>query len=160
MKNPLIKLWLIVGITSGFAALVFFLLTYLNEKVLCSLECRIKNEITLILILLSLFGLFVGSVLYYFISERYRKEIIKINKDASATLAFLDSDSKKIIESLIKRNGAATQSEITKDTQLNKVKISRCLMKLEQKQIIRKTPNGMTNTIFLNEELKELFISE
>jgi len=121
MRNPLLKLWLIIGIVSGFAALVFFLLTYLNEKVLCTLECRIKNEVTLILILLSLFGLFVGSTLYYFISERHRKEIIKINKDASATLAFLDADCQKIIQSLIKRNGMATQSEITRETKLNKV---------------------------------------
>ncbi len=159
MRNPLLKLWLIIGIASGFAALVFFLLTYLNEKVLCTLECRIKNEVTLILILLSLFGLFVGSTLYYFISERHRKEIVRINKDASATLTFLDTDCKRIIETLIKRNGSATQSEITKETRLNKVKISRELLKLEQKNIIKKSPNGMTNLISLNEELKELFCS-
>lgn len=159
MRNPLLKLWLIIGIASGFAALVFFLLTYLNEKVLCTLECRIKNEVTLILILLSLFGLFVGSTLYYFISERHRKEIVRINKDASATLTFLDTDCKRIIETLIKRNGSATQSEITKETRLNKVKISRELLKLEQKNITKKSPNGMTNLISLNEELKELFCS-
>jgi len=73
MRNPLLKLWLIIGIVSGFAALVFFLLTYLNEKVLCTLECRIKNEVTLILILLSLFGLFVGRL---FITS-YLKDIEK-----------------------------------------------------------------------------------
>ncbi|MFP4112620.1 MAG: helix-turn-helix transcriptional regulator [Candidatus Woesearchaeota archaeon] len=160
MKNPLIKVWLIIGIASGFASMVFFLITYLNEKILCNLECRQKNEVILILILLSLFGLFVGSIIYYFVSERHRKEIIKINKDTSATLNFLEPDMKKIINSLIKRKGKATQSEITKDTQINKVKISRDLLKLEGKKIIKKTPNGMTNTISLNEELQELFIEK
>jgi len=53
----------------------------------------------------------------------------------------------------------ATQSEITRETKLNKVKISRELLKLEQKKIIKKSPNGMTNLISLNEELKELFCS-
>lgn len=158
MKNPLIKVWLIMGIASGFAAMVFFLVTYLNEKILCNLECRQKNEVILILILLSLFGLFVGSIIYYFVSEKHRKEIIKINKDASVTLNFLEPDMKKIINALLKRKGKATQSEITKDTQINKVKISRDLLKLEERRIIKKTPNGMTNTISLSEELQELFI--
>ncbi|MFW6273078.1 MAG: helix-turn-helix transcriptional regulator [bacterium] len=159
MKNPLIKVWLIIGIASGFTSIVFFLITYLNEKILCNLECRQKNEVILILILLSLFGLFVGSIIYYFVSEKHRKEIIKISKDASATLDFLEPDMKKIINVLIKRKGKATQSEITKDTKINKVKVSRDLLKLEEKKIIKKIPNGMTNTISLSEELQELFIS-
>lgn len=158
MKNPILKVWLIIGIASGFASMVFFLITYLNEKILCNLECREKNEVILILILLSLFGLFVGSIMYYFVSERHRKEIIRINKDASATLDFLDPDMKTIITALIKRNGTATQSEITKDTQINKVKVSRGLLKLEERKIIKKIPRGMTNTISLTDELKELFI--
>lgn len=160
MKNPLVKVWLIIGITSGFAATVFFLITYLNEKILCDLECRQKNEVILILILLSLFGLFVGSFIYYFVSERHRKEIIKIDKDVSATLEFLEPDMKKIINTLIKKKGKATQTEITKDTQINKVKISRDLLKLQERKIIKKTPSGMTNIISLNEELQELLIKK
>ncbi|MFP4523368.1 MAG: helix-turn-helix transcriptional regulator [Candidatus Woesearchaeota archaeon] len=159
MKNSLIKFWLIIGIFSGFATLVFFLMTYLTEKILCNLECREKNEVMLILILLSLFGLFVGSLLYYFISEKHRKEIVKISKDAGATLNFLEPEMKKIVESIIKRNGSATQSQITKDTQINKVKISRLILKLEERNILKKFPNGMTNIISLNEEFKELFLN-
>jgi hypothetical protein len=43
VKNPLFKLWLIIGIGSGFAAVLFFSLTYLNEKILCNLECRVEE---------------------------------------------------------------------------------------------------------------------
>ncbi len=157
VKNPLFKLWLIIGIGSGFAAVLFFSLTYLNEKILCNLECREKNEVMLILILLSLFGTFVGSTLYYFISEKYRKEIVRINADAGATLAFLDTDMRRIVESLIRRKGMATQSEITKDTQLSRVRISRTLVKLQEKKIISKSPKGMTNIVSLDEKLNALF---
>ncbi|MFP4423984.1 MAG: helix-turn-helix transcriptional regulator [Candidatus Woesearchaeota archaeon] len=160
MKNHLLKLWLIIGIISGFAAIVFFILTYLNEEVLCNLDCREKNEVQLILILLSLFGLFVGSMLYYFISERYRREIRRINKDVNASLAFLEPDMRRIVESIIMRAGAATQADITKDTQLSRVKISRAISKLEQKGIVEKSQNGMTNIISLRKDLKELFVSE
>jgi len=160
MRNNLVKLWFIIGIISGFAAVVFFLFTYLNEKVLCNIECREKNEVLLIFILLSLFGLFVGSMLYYFISEKYRKEIKKINKDAESTLVFLESDMRKVVESIVKRDGFATQSEITKDVKMSRVKVSRVVLKLEEKGIIKKVPNGMTNVISLNQKLKELFINQ
>lgn len=160
MKNQLIKLWLIIGIISGFSAVIFFSLTYLNEKILCNLECREKNEVELLLILLSLFGLFVGSILYYFTAEKYKKEITRINKDANATLTFLDKDARKIVESLIKRQGTATQTQITKDTQMTRVKISRAMSKLQEKNIISKSQSGMTNTITLSDELKELFVTE
>lgn len=158
MKNALIKSWLIVSIISGFSALMFFLLTYLNEKILCSLECRQKNEVTLILILMSLFGIFVGSTIYYFVSEKHKKEIIKINNDASATLLFLDNDNRKIIQALIKKKGSANQSEITLETGLSRVKISRAIKQLENKGIIKKNSKGMTNEIILEENLNELFV--
>lgn len=160
MKNPLVKLWLIVGIVSGFTSLVFFIITYLNEKVLCDLHCRQKNEIVLVLVLLSLFGVFVGSSLYYFFSEKYRKKIVKISKDASVTLNFLDLDSKKIVKTLITHEGSLNQSEIHRKTGLSKAKVSRLITKMNEKGLLEKEPNGMTNNIILSNELKELFLDE
>ena len=70
IKNRFLELWLILGICSGFGTVIFFTIIYLNEKILCNLECRKKNELLFVMILLSLFGLFIGSLLYYFISEK------------------------------------------------------------------------------------------
>ena len=157
-NNKFIQLWLILGIVAGFAGILFFTVTYLNQKVLCDLDCRIRNEVSLVLILLSLFGMFVGSLTYYFISEKYEKKIVKIHKDVSLTLNFLEGDEKIILKSILARQGKTTQSDLVNDTNLSRVKISRSLKKLEQKNILIKIPNGMTNIIELEKELKLLLI--
>ena len=137
-KNNFIKLWLIIGVIMGFAAIIFFSITYLNEKVLCSLDCKEQNEVSLILVLLSLFGVFVGSLTYYFISEKYEKKITKIHDNISLTLKFLDNNERLIVKSLINNNGNISQSKLSKDTGLSRVKISRVLKKLENKDIVFK----------------------
>lgn len=157
-KNKFIQLWLIVGICTGFASILFFTITYLNQKVLCDIDCRIKNEITLILVLLSLFGMFIGSLTYYFISEKYEKKLTKMHKDASLTLRFLEGDEKSILKSILERNGQTTQVRISRDTGISRVNVSRVLNRLVQKNIIKKIPNGMTNTIKIENELKKLLI--
>ncbi len=157
-KNKFFQLWLIIGIITGFAAVIFFSITYLNKNVLCSLDCKLQNEVALLLILLSLFGMFIGSFTYYFISDKYEKKISKIHKDNSKTLDFLDGEEKNIIISLINKQGEATQSELFKNTGLSRVKISRSLKKLEQKGVIEKVPQGMTNTIKLEEKIKKILI--
>ena len=157
-KNKFFQLWLIVGIVAGSAAVLFFSITYLNQKVLCDVNCRIQNEVSIVLVLLSLFGMFIGSLTYYFISEKYEKKITKIHKDANLTLRFLEGEEKCIVKAIIERKGKTTQAEIFKDTGLSRVKITRYLRKLEDRKIIVKSPNGMTNTIELEEELKSTLV--
>lgn len=157
-KNKFLQLWLIIGIIAGFASVVFFSITYLNEKLLCDLSCRSRNEVTLILILISLFGMFVGSFTYYFISEKYEKKLIKIHKDASKTLNFLDPDLKLILNTLISNKGVLTQSKLGIKTGLSRVKLSRLLNTLETKNIIKKTNQGYTNKIELEKDYKDIFL--
>ena len=76
-KSKFFQLWLIIGMVAGFAAVIFFSITYLNETVLCSVDCRLRNEVSIILVLLSLVGMFIGSLTYYFISEKYEKKDYK-----------------------------------------------------------------------------------
>ncbi len=157
-NNKFIQLWLIIGIIAGFAAVVFFTVTYINQKILCDISCRMKNEISLVIVMISLFGLFIGSLTYYFISEKYEKKIDKIHKDMSQTLRFLDVEERKIIKSLIDNKGKDTQTNIVKNTGLSRVKVSRIINRLEQREIIKKIPNGMTNTVDLNDELKKILV--
>lgn len=157
-KNKFIQLWLIIGIIAGFASILFFSITYLNEKLLCDLSCRNRNEVVLISILLSLFGMFIGSLTYYFISEKYEKKITKIHKDVNLTLRFFDGEEKSVMKAIIDRDGRITQSILAKDTGLSRVVVSRCLKKLEEKLIIKKIPSGMTNIIEIESEFKKLLL--
>jgi GTP-sensing pleiotropic transcriptional regulator CodY len=157
-KNKLIQLWFIIGIIAGFSATIFFTVTYLNEKLLCDASCRVQNEISLILVLLSLFGMFIGSLTYYFISEKYERKITKIHKDINLTLKFLDNYEKTIIKFILENKGETTQSKIVKNTGFSRVRIFRVLKKLEDKGIIIKEPYGMSNIIKLDKDLKEVLI--
>ena len=157
-KNKFFQLWLIIGIIAGFLVVLFFTITYLNNNVLCDVDCRIQNGVSLALISMSLFGMFVGSLTYYFISEKYEKQITKIQKDATLTLKFLDGEEKAIVKSILDHEGKTTQSEIARDIGLSRVKIFRSLKKLEEKGTIIKKPNGMTNSIELEEKLKKILI--
>ncbi|GEM_PF-7051364 len=62
-----------------------------------------------------------------------------------------------IMTALIKCNGDLTQSKIAKETSLSRVKISRAIKNLEQKKLLTKMPDGMTNKIILDAELRTVF---
>lgn len=157
-KNKLFQLWLIIGILAGFSAVIFFSITHLNDKGLCNVDCELKNHIIVLLILLSLFGMFIGSLTYYFIAEKYERRITRIHKDATTTLRFLEGEEKTLLEALLRRRGISTQSELSKDTGLSRVSISRTLKRLERKGVITKARSGMTNAIALQKDLQEALL--
>ncbi len=158
MKKDFFKMWFIVGLFVGLAAVIFFIITYLNNQVLCDLGCRQQNEVTLALIFASLSGAFVGSLTYYFISEKYEKRIGKIHKYAKAAYKFLDPDERKIMEKLVKNKGELFQKDIPELTGLSRVQVSRVLSDLEEMQVINKDKAGMTNKITLEEDIARIFI--
>ena len=157
MDKKFISLWLIIGIVMGFLAILFFSLIYLNNNVLCDLDCRGRNEVVLALILLSLVGMFVGSLTYYFISGKYEQKIGKMHKNMKVLYRLFDPDQKLIFQNILDNNGQITQSKLVKETKLSRVKISRSLKKLGEKGIIEKQKSGMTNKIKLTTEISKLF---
>ena len=157
-KNKFFQLWLIIGILAGFATVIFFAITHLNNNGLCNIDCALKNQVIVLIILLSLFGVFIGSLTYYFIAEKYERKITKIHRDATVTMRFLQGEEKTIVEALLRREGCANQNTLLKDTGLSRVSISRTIKKLEGKDVIIKRKNGMTNTLTLKQELQEVLL--
>lgn len=64
-------------------------------------------------------------------------------------LSSLDSDEKKVIAIVQEQGGSTFQSELIKQTNYSKVKISRVLDKLEQKGMIERKRRGMTNLVVI-----------
>ncbi len=157
-QNKFIQMWLIIAIIVGFIFIIFFTNNYLKENVLCDLHCNSHKSVTLAITLAALAGVFVGSLTYYLMSEKYGKQVNKFQRDIKATIKFLEQDHQLIINALIKNSGKLTQSELTKQTKLSRVKISRGVKQLEEKQIITKSKAGMTNQIELQKDLKKLFL--
>ena len=49
-NNKFIQLWLIIGIIAGFGAILFFAVTYLNQQLLCDIDCKTQNEVLFLFI--------------------------------------------------------------------------------------------------------------
>ncbi|MGM5481242.1 MAG: DUF7343 domain-containing protein [Nanobdellota archaeon] len=159
-QNPLIRLWLIIGIVAGFATTLFFAVSYVKNIMLCDMSCSVQNNVAITIVLTSLIGVFVGSLTYYFIAEKYEKKITRIHNDSTATLKFLDTDTRQLLKAIIEKKGKTTQAALVQTTRFTRVKISRILNILEQKEIIRKEKNGMTNNIIIEKDIKKIFLPE
>lgn len=61
----------------------------------------------------------------------------------------LGDDEKKIYNLLKSRDGSMYQSDIMRETQMSKVKVTRVLDKLEGRHIIERKRRGMTNIVIL-----------
>ena len=96
--------------------------------------------------------------LIYILFERkkYKKRLKKVqikNKTEISKEGFtknLFEDEKKIVEYLLNKKGNESWTkEILKDLEISKVKLSRKLRSLEQKEIIKRIPYGNENRIRL-----------
>ena len=63
-----------------------------------------------------------------------------------------DKNEKIVIAHLLEKDGV-TQQYLADKTDLSKATISRAVAKLEAKELVRKTPLGMSNILYLNESL-------
>ena len=156
-RQTLLRLWLIIAIITGFGIVLFFVINYVNEVMLCDINCAVRNDVAIALVLSGLVGVFVGSITFYFISDKYERKIVQLHSDASASLRFLDVDERKIIKELIDADGNRTQSELVLNTEINRVKLSRLLQRLVEKGLITKSQQGMTNNISLDKEILSVF---
>lgn len=102
------------------------------------------------------FGFLILIFLTYLLFERkkHKKSLKKVqikNKREISKESFtknLFEDEKKIVEYLLgKKNNEAWTKEIMRDLGISKVKLSRKLRSLEQKEIIKKIPYGNENKI-------------
>jgi hypothetical protein len=157
-KHKFVKLWLIIALVTGFIAILFFRLLYLNNNVLCSLDCKSRNEVLISIVLLCLVGMFVGSLTYYFISDKYEKHINKLKDELKFVYDFMDHEQRIIFKKIIENDGNIKQSQLPKITGLNRLQVSREIKRLVSRGILIKKESGMTNEISLKPEIKKLFI--
>ena len=77
--------------------------------------------------------------------EKYKKDPTPEEMD----LEHLNKDQREIVKLIIKNNGKIYQSVLVREVVFSKVKVSRIIKELEEKNIIQKKKFGMTNTITL-----------
>lgn len=94
----------------------------------------------------------VGTVITFFLKERnVPSEAKKVfsEEEKKGALENLDQEEKRVVELITTNQGSIYQSDLMKETQFTKVKITRILDKLEGKQILERKRRGMTNIVVL-----------
>ena len=107
----------------------------------------ITSPFSIIFLISGIIMLLAGYTIWCITRE---KEIKKIREDAADQ--FLLPDEKKVIEALKAHNYTLTQSQLVKNTGLNKVQVHRTIKRLEVKELIEKHEYGLTNKILLKKE--------
>ncbi|MAG20466.1 hypothetical protein CL618_03475 [archaeon] len=104
-----------------------------------SFQTSISIGIMVFIILIGLYLVFFGD----------RKKEVKIEKkDYRDIMKDFDEDYKKVFDEIVKEE-SIFQSELVERTELNKVKVTRILDKLEGKGLIERKRRGMTNVVIL-----------
>lgn len=92
---------------------------------------------------------FGSSVNYGVTTKQSKQHLSKDNDYKEIDLSSLDEEEKTIYDKIKEKEGSAYQSDLVKETQFSKVKITRVLDKLEHKGIIERKRRGMTNIVVL-----------
>jgi len=99
------------------------------------------------------FGMFVGLLIYYLLSEEINQKEKNINVKSKTILNLLTKDEKKIIEKILENDGKVRQYELTYIDGLSKIKVHRLILKLEENGIIKKEKLGKVNNLILDKDI-------
>jgi len=152
VKRTLQVVLLIAAFLGFVAYALFYVWTVPGGGTMC--PCTVP--VTTILIAVALSGLFVGSLIYYLVSKSFFEKKEEMEQGAEKVLEFLDEGSRKVIQKLVHNGGEMLQSDITKETDLSRVKVSRIIKDLSQKGTVEKKDSSVSNRITLDEEMYQL----
>jgi uncharacterized membrane protein len=154
MKNRNVG-FLIIGISVVIAILVLVFNLGLRNIVeqtcthgsTCPMYSSISTETWISLAIAGL--VFAIGLFLVFAKEHERIVVKKFKEKRKLDLEGLEHDEKKVINLLLKENGAIFQSTLMETLGIGKVGITRLLDKLEAKQLIERKRRGMNNIIVL-----------
>lgn len=158
MENKYVGL-MIIGITIVF----FFIVMSFNQALTdivdttcthgptCPMQTPLKNQQVISYSLVGLLVL-VGVFVAFFMKEKVlppETKKVLTEEEKQHKLEYLDEEEKRVMELVITNQGSMYQSDLMKETQFSKVKVTRILDRLEGKQLIERKRRGMTNIVIL-----------
>lgn len=156
-----IKQWAYLGLLTSFIIILFLTIISFNyvgepENTPFYLIFFLKYH-SFFMFFIAIFGVIFGSVTQLMTSKK-----IESNKKSFSILKNhfknnLTNEEKKIIDYLIQNKGISTQYELTKLERLNKLKVSRLLVDMENKKLLSKEKIGKINKVFLDKNLLKIF---
>ena len=147
--------FLVIALITLFVFILSFTAFYTRENFYSVCGCNLP--IWAIIISIASFGLFVGLMIYYLLHKSFLKERKVAKKSLKKILSLFDEEEGKVLEFIINNSGKIYQSKISKELNIDKVKLSRIINQFEKKGILKKEKQGMTNLVILEDDFKEIF---
>ncbi len=128
--------------------------TSCEHGALCPMWGTIDFQTNISIAIMS-FVIIIGLYLIFFGEEKISspkeetKDVNVAKESYKEIMNTLTDEEKIILEQIIDSNGTIFQSDLTRDPNFNKVKVSRILDKLEGRGIIERRRRGMTNVVIL-----------
>jgi uncharacterized membrane protein len=105
------------------------------------------------MIIVSSFGIVVGASVFYFMSKKLEEKETYAKKNTEILLKFLNHDEREIIKKVVENKGKILQSQLSRTSGLNKVKVHRILSRLKEKDLIKIQHHGKTNMIIIPDDI-------
>ena len=147
---------LVIFIVILFLTIISFHYTTSLKKVPIFLTIFVKHHY-FFMFFIAIFGVVFGSVTQFLTSKKFVSNKRKLDFLMKHFKNSLSKEERKIVEYLVKSGGACSQYELTKLETLNKLKVSRTLFNMENKELLKKERVGKINKVFLDKEIFEVF---
>ena len=160
MKNKIVGLIIvIISLIIGFITWSFnkALTNIINTSCSHGTTCPMWGDLnfqTNVSIGLVVFVMLIGLYLIFFGQERVEiikkiREKVKSEPKKNYSKIRLSAEEKKLINIVLRSEGAMFQSDLVEKSGFDKVKVSRLLDRLEGQQLIERRRRGMTNVVIL-----------
>ncbi|MBI2662835.1 MarR family transcriptional regulator [Candidatus Woesearchaeota archaeon] len=155
MENKYVGI-MVIGIAIVFLFIVMSfnqaLEDIVNENCTHGIQCPMYTTLkTQKVISYSLIGLLVivGSfVALLFKEKNVEKKVLSLD-EKKRIMEKLDSDEKRVVELINAKEGSMYQSDVMKELDVSKVKVTRILDRLEGRGLLERKRRGMTNIVIL-----------
>ncbi|HLC92235.1 MAG TPA: hypothetical protein VJH23_00850 [archaeon] len=108
------------------------------------------------MVIMGLFGVVSGIVVYSMMSSTIERERKMAKTNVEIIMKFLGDDDRQIVRLLLEKDGATTQSNISAQPGMTRLKAHRVVRKLEDRGIIHVEKHGKVNMIRLVDELRQI----
>ena len=113
----------------------------------CPMHATIDAQRNLAISLIALLLIASGLIYFWTPATKIVKEVVYREKRKSETKPKLEGDEKTVFELVAKAGGSMYQSEILKQTDYSKAKVSRILDELEKAGLVERKRRGMANLV-------------
>jgi len=137
-------------------ALVISISTYNPSSVSSSFVLFLVRNHTVVMIASIFVALVFGFVWSQVLASELKKQRKESKEYLNAALQFMEPAERQVVEFLIKKNGLATQADVSRLQNMSRVRAHRVVQDLQSRNLIDIVPHGKVRELRLKQNIIEL----